>query len=127
MNHILPGTHISHDGWAGYNFWGDDELFCTEEVHNHGGGDFGVGDHITSKIEHIWAQMKKKITSIYHIIPKKNFIYFFSEAELRLNMSKFSDEKKEKSFKKKLKNVYLLNEFNFYSEEEIYSFDNYDI
>ena len=20
MNHILPGTHITHDGWAGYNF-----------------------------------------------------------------------------------------------------------
>ena len=86
-----------------------------------------MGDHSTSNIEHTWAQMKNKITSIYHIIPKKNFIYFFSEAELRLSMSKFSDEKKEKSFKKKLKNVYLLNEFNFYSEEEIYSFDNYDI
>ena len=72
-------------------------------MHNHGGGDFGVGDHITSKIEHIWAQMKKKITSIYHIIPKKNFIYFFREAELRLCMSKFSDEKKEKCFKKNSK------------------------
>ena len=64
INHILPGTHITHHGWAGYNFWGDDELVCTEEIHHHGGGDFGEGEYSTSHIEHSWAQMKSKIKSI---------------------------------------------------------------
>ena len=127
MNHIEPGTHITHDGWTGYTFWGDDDLLCTEEVHNHGGGDFGVGVHSTSNIEHTWAQMKNKILSIYNIIPKNHFIYFFREAELRLSIAKLTNEKKEIIFKKILKNVYLLNEFDFYTEDEIISFDNYDI
>ena len=78
MNHILPGTHISHDGWAGYNFWGDDELLCSEEVHNHGGGDFGVGDHSTSNIEHTWAQWRKKLP-LYIILYQKKISFIFLE------------------------------------------------
>ena len=37
------------------------------------------------------------------------------------------DGKKEKIFTKILKIVYELNEYVFYSEEEIYDFNNYDI
>lgn len=127
VNHILPGTHITHDGWRGYNFWGDDELLCTEEIHDHGGGDFGTGKNSTSNIEHTWSHMKNQIKNIYNIIPKTNFIYYFREAEFRLNLSKKTDSQKENYFKKVLKYVYEMHEYEFYSEEEIYDFDNYDI
>ena len=68
----------------------DDELVCTEEIHHHGCGDFGEGEFSTSHMENTWAQMKTKIKSIYNIIPKKYF-------------------------KKILKKIYLLHEFNFYT------------
>ncbi len=42
-------------------------------------------------------------------------------------MCKFSDDEKETKFKKFLKKIYLLHEFNFNTEDEIVSFDNYDI
>jgi hypothetical protein len=54
-NHILPGTNITHDGWAGYNFLDAEDSVWTHEVHNHGRGDFGHGCHI----EAYWAHFKK--------------------------------------------------------------------
>ena len=71
--------------------------------------------------------MKNQIKNIYNIIPKTNFIYYFREAEFRLNLSKKTDSQKENYFKKVLKYVYEMHEYEFYSEEEIYDFDNYDI
>ena len=35
-NHIIPGTNITHDGWAGYLFLDDDDSVWTHESHNHG-------------------------------------------------------------------------------------------
>ena len=67
--------------------------------------------------------MKNQIKNIYNIIPKTNFIYYFREAEFRLNLSKKPDSQKEKYFKKVLKYVYEMHEYEFYSEEEIYGFD----
>ena len=96
INHILTGTHITHDWWSGYNFWGDDELLWTEEIHNHGERDFGIGKNRISNIEHAWPQMKNQIKNIYNIIPKTNFIYYFRKAEFRLNICKKKMEKKRR-------------------------------
>ena len=124
--HILPGTHITHDGWRGYNFWGDDDLLCTEEVHNHAHGDFGFGINSTSHIEHTWAHMKNQIKNIYNIIPKTNFIFYFREAEFRLNLCQETDQRKEIIFKDILKCAYDTHKFEFFKEEDIYVYDNYE-
>ena len=45
-NHILPGTHITTDGFPAYSFLDDpDESVWTHEVHIHGWGDFGSENH----------------------------------------------------------------------------------
>ena len=40
----------------------------THEFYQHGGCDFGHGNHSTFYIEDYWAQFKKLITIIYGII-----------------------------------------------------------
>lgn len=42
-NHIIPGTHVVHDGWSAYAFLDSDDSVYTHEEHNHGAGNFGVG------------------------------------------------------------------------------------
>ena len=46
----------------------DDENSVTHEPHNHGHGDFGIGEHSTSHIESYWALFK----SI-----SKNYVLYF--------------------------------------------------
>ena len=78
-NHILPGTHIAHDGWAGYSFLDDDDVSVwTHETHTHAVGDFGYGLNSTSHIEQFWGQLKAIIKKVYYIIPKKDFIYYIT-------------------------------------------------
>ena len=115
------------DGWSGYSFLDNADFSVWEhETHNHGAGDFGFETHSTSHIENLWSNLKYQIKSIYNKIPNKNFIYFLRESEFRLLLSKKkSNEDKLKFFQKCVKIVYELNEFDFYSDEEIYSFDNY--
>ena len=56
QNHILPGSHITHDGWAGYSFLdNNDESVWTHETHNHALGDFGYGLSSTSHIKQFWG------------------------------------------------------------------------
>ena len=98
----------------------DDELVCTEEIHHHGGDDFGIGVNSTSNFEHTLAHLKNRIISKYKIVPKNHFIYFFREAEIKLNIWKLSEEEKGKLYKRLFKEVYLLHDFNFYSEEDIF-------
>ena len=74
-NNFLEGTHFTHDNWSGYNCL-NNNINYTHEVHVHGGGDFGFGGHSTSHIENYWSQLKKLITRIYGMIPKKNIFYF---------------------------------------------------
>ena len=82
----MEGTHFTHDRWAGYNFLCNN-INYTHESHHQGGGDFGIGLPSTSHIESVWANLKNLITSIYGIIPKKNyFILFLKEAEFRYNI-----------------------------------------
>ena len=72
MNYVLSGIHIVCDGWAGYAFIDNMEGY-TREMHNHGGGDFGLGLSSTSHIESIWSQLKSILKNIYYIIPHQNF------------------------------------------------------
>jgi len=126
-NHILPGTTIVTDGWAGYNFLDNEESVWPHEIYNHGAGNFGIGAHSTSNIEQTWGHIKNMIKNIYNIIPKDNYRYFIRECEFRLNICKKNNKDKLEIFKKILKNVYILNNFNFYEQDEILAFDNYDI
>ena len=96
------------------------------QIHNHGAGDFGIGQYNASHIEHIWNNIKKEIKVIYGSLPNQNFIYFLQEAELHLNIAKQSNSEKLYTFRNILRYVYDLNEFYFYNDE-ILSFDNYDI
>ena len=57
------------------------------EVHFLDGGDFGFGEHSTSHIKNYWSQLKKLITRIYGMIPKKNYILFPKEIEFRINLN----------------------------------------
>lgn len=127
QNHIEPGTHITHDGWAGYNFLEDpDESVWTHEIHIHGGGDFGYGDASTSHIEHTWAHLQEITRSMYGNTKSNNWLYFFREAEFRLNISKRSSKEKMNIFEGILREVYELNDFDFFELDELLSFDNYD-
>ena len=125
-NHIEPGTLVVTDGWSGYRFLDNpDSSVWEHDIHNHGAGDFGFGERSTSHIEHTWNNIKQEIKIIYGSVPHKNIIYFFQEAKFRLNISIKSNKEKLNIFRKILEYVYNLNEF--YDEEEIRSFDNYDI
>ena len=35
FNHIMAGTHITHDGWQGYSFLRGYDSVWTDEEHNH--------------------------------------------------------------------------------------------
>ena len=127
-NHIEPGTIIVSDGWSGYRFLDNADTSVWEhKVFNHGAGNFGLGQYSTSHIEHTWNHIKQEIRQIYGSIPNQNFVYFLREAEFRLNISKLTNEDKLKIFRNILKNVYNLNNYDFYDFDEISSFDNYDI
>ena len=125
VNHIEPGTKITHDDWSSYSFLDDDDSVWDHEIHIQGGRDFGFGDSSTSHIESTWANLKSKIKNIYNIIPHQNFIYFLREAEFRINISKKSDTKKQQIFTQVLKEVYLLNHYKFYDDNQIIDFNNY--
>ena len=126
-NHIIPGTLIVHDGWRSYSFLDDDDSVYTHEEYNQTHGNFGRGSHSTSNIERCWNWIKSEIKFLYRIIPHEHYIFFIRECEYRFNTSKMTNKQKEKNFCKILKYVYKLNSFNFYNEEELLDFNNYDI
>ena len=81
-NHILPGSHITHDGWFVYSFFdNEDDSVWTHERYTHGNGDFGYGQSSTSHIEQFWSQLKGIIKKSIISFPKKDK-YIISE---RLN------------------------------------------
>lgn len=49
LNHFREGTHFTHDGWSGYNFF-NNNINYTHEIHNHGAWVFGLSTHIISHI-----------------------------------------------------------------------------
>ena len=57
LNHIEPGTSITHDGWSWYSFLNDDDSVWDHEIHNHGHGDFGYGLHSTNIVQEIKNNM----------------------------------------------------------------------
>ena len=127
-NHILQGTHITTDGYPAYSFLDDpDESVWTHEVHIHGGGDFGYGESSTSNIEHTWAHLIETVKLIYVNIKSNNWIYFFCEAEFRLNICKKNDNDKIKLLENILKEIYELHGYDFYEVDDIIAFDNYDV
>ena len=79
-SYIAKGNHIICDGWAGYNIIDHMDGY-TKEVHNHGGGDFGVGINSTSYIESLWNALKHEIKKTYNMIPSGSFTKFLREAE----------------------------------------------
>ena len=54
-------------------------------------------------------------------------IYFFREAEFRLNICKKNDNEKIKLFENILKESYELHGYDFYEVDDIIAFDNYDV
>ena len=90
-----------------------------------GGGDFGYGDSSTFHIEHTLLHLKELTRSMYANTKSKNWLYFFREAEFRLNISKRTNNIKLNIFKDILKTVYELND-DFYFIDELITFDNYD-
>jgi hypothetical protein len=126
-NHIEAGTTILTDSWAGYSFLDSYNSVWLHEIYNHGAGNFGIGFHSTLHLEVTWSHLKSQITNIYNIIPKTNYIYFIREAEFRLNICKKSDGEKLNIFKSLLRIVFDLNNYEFFDESEILSFDNYHI
>ena len=64
---------------------------------------------------------------MYNIILHKNFILYLKESEYRFITNKFNDTQKEEYLRKILKIVYELNNDEFYDEEELIDFDNYDM
>lgn len=127
INHIEAGSHIIHDGWRGYRFLDDvNSSVWTQEEHIHQGGNFGLGNFSTSNIERVWTYIKGELKGLYKITPHKNFIYFLKEGEYRYITSKMNSEQKEKKIKKILKFVYNLNNYEFFDEEEILDYNNYD-
>lgn len=123
-NHFKEGTHFTHDGWRGYDFL-DNDINFTHETHNHGAGDFGLGERSTSHIESLWAEIKREFFSIYGIIPMNNFIYFLREIEFRVIIKKQGDAEKIKPFFECSKMVYEACKFNFSSKTDIENFNNY--
>ena len=83
INHIIPGTHLTHDNWAGYTFLDDEDSVPTHESHTHGHGDFGFGFQSKSDIEQYWGRIKSILKKIYTLIPKEGIIYYVKEAEFR--------------------------------------------
>ena len=81
------------------------------KVFIHGGGDFGIGLHSTSHIESVWANLKKIITSLYGIMPKKNFILFLREAEFRYNIRVKNKDEIISLLKDIFKKIYDYNQF----------------
>ena len=74
----------------------------------------------------MWTHLKEITRSIYANTKSKNWLYFFTEAEFRLNIIKRSNDEKLNIFKDILKIVYELHEYDFYSIDELIAFDNYD-
>ena len=90
----MPGSHITHDGWAGYGFLdNNDESVWTHETHTHASGDFGHGLSSTSHIEQFWSQLKLIIKKIYYVIPMHGYIYFIKEAQFRYAIAKLDADK----------------------------------
>lgn len=85
-----------------------------------------MGELSTSHIENTWAYLKASLKNIYNIIPKSNYVYFIRECEFRINIHKKNDNEKMNIFEKILKYVFDLNQYDFYDEEEIIAYDNYD-
>lgn len=126
-NHIEPGTHIITDGFSSYAFLDNEDVSVwTHEAHSHARGDWGSGSSSTSHIEHTWAHLIEQVKLIYGNIKSYNWIYFFKEAEFRLNICKKKDDEKLKIFENILKEIFELHDYEFYDVEEIIAFDNYD-
>ena len=125
-NHIIPGTHLTHDQWPAYSFLDDEDSVWTHECHSHGHGDFGLGLHSTSHIEQYWGRIKSLIKKIYTVIPKDGIIYYVKEAEFRSFFNKDSVKEKENLIFKLFKEVYDICQFNYSSESEIRDFNNYN-
>ena len=125
-NHVESGTYIVHDGWRAYSFLDGEDSVYTHKTFNHRAGNFGQGNYSTSHIEGIWAWIKSEIKFIYQIIPHTHFKLYNREMEYRFIISNLNNNQKEKHFENLLINVYKLNNFNFYDEEELLNFNNYN-
>ena len=78
-----------------------------------------------SHIEQYWGRLKAILKKIYNIIPGHNIIYYIKEAEFRLFFNKVDEKDKEQLIYKLFKEVYAICKFNYSSEDDIKSFNNY--
>ncbi len=96
--YVETGNTIISDGWYGYNFLNSESSGYHHITHVHMNGIFGQGIQSSSHIEAIWNIIKSKIKSIYQVIPHKNFMQFFGEAEYRYKIRNKSSVDKIKDF-----------------------------
>lgn len=122
-NYIKIGNCIVSDQWGAYD-WTDEYDNHNHSVHNHGYGDFGMGNESTSHIESVWGNLKNLIKNFYYSIPSTNFILFLREAEFRHSIASFSASNKWKVFTEVLnyaanigiKNLYSLDYLSEFTE-----------
>ena len=119
QKHIKKGNVIVSDAWAGYNWLSDAQFGYAHHVHNHGHGDFGLGIDSTSHVEQLWSHLKSIIKNLYYSIPHKNFITFIREAELRHNISNYTNERKFGEILDIIKYISDLDITNLSSDEEL--------
>ena len=99
ITNLLPtGNTILTDGTSFYNWLDNPRNGYEHSVHNLVHCVFSAGVDSTIHIEQLWHNLKHIITSIYYIIPSRNFILFLREAEFRRNTKKFSNNSLSKDF-----------------------------
>jgi hypothetical protein len=78
ISYIESGNKIINDGWPGYIFLNELEVYDWEDS-NHGVGAFVFCLNSISHIEQLWIQLKTIIRKIYNDIPCNNFLLFLRE------------------------------------------------
>ena len=115
---FLEGTNFTHDVWPAYNVL-NNNLNYTHEIHIHGGGDFGRGNHSTSHIENYWAQFKNLITRIYGTIPKKNYVLLVREIEFRINLGYKTKNEATELLNLIFQKIYELNKYDIQNFDDL--------
>ena len=78
----------------------------------------------TNHIQQYWRGLKAILKKIYNIIAGHNIIYYIKEVQTFFN--KVEEKDKEQLIFKLFKEVYVICKFNYPSENDIKSLNNYE-